>query len=67
MTNMDIRFRARVAGVPLWKIAEKMGISEPTIMRRLRKELSPEEKQKYFDAIQTILVEIAKQTPDENN
>ena len=60
MANMDIRFKARAAGVPLWKIAAKMGVSEPTIHRRLRKELSRKEKKVYFDLIHEIAEEQAK-------
>lgn len=42
--NRDIRLYARANDVPLWKIASAMKISEPTISRRLRQELSQEEK-----------------------
>lgn len=51
MANEDIKLEARGNGVPLWQIAEKLGISEPTITRRLRKELTAEEKiknQSYY-------------------
>ena len=60
MANMDIRFKAKAAGVPFWKIGEKMGVSEVTIIRRLRKELSPEQKKQYFDIIQLIVSERAR-------
>lgn len=59
MANLDVRFKAKAAGVPLWKIAERLGVTEVTISRRLRKELSPEQKQQYFDAIQQIVSERA--------
>lgn len=64
MANMDIRFKAKAAGVPFWKIGEKMGVSEVTIIRRLRKELSPEEKQRYLAVIQQIVSERAKEALD---
>lgn len=54
MANEDVKFEARGNGVPLWQIAEKLGISEPTITRRLRKELTAEEKTK----IRAIIAEI---------
>lgn len=60
MANLDLRFKAKAAGVPFWKIAEKLGVTEVTITRRLRKELSPEQKQLYLDVIQQIVAERAK-------
>ena len=60
MANMDLRFKAKAAGVPFWKIAEKLGVTEVTITRRFRKELSPEQKQMYLDVIQQIVSERAK-------
>lgn len=60
MANMDIRFKAKAAGVPFWKIAEKLGVTEVTITRRFRKELNPEQKQMYLDIIQQIVIERAK-------
>lgn len=60
MANMDIRFKAKAAGVPFWKIGEKLGVTEVTIVRRLRKELSPEQKKMYLDVIQQIVSERAK-------
>lgn len=51
MTNTDIRLKAKENGVPLWKIADKLNISEPTMTRKLRKELSDEEKTKIIGII----------------
>lgn len=51
MTNTDIRLKAKANGVPLWKIADKLNISEPTMTRKLRKELSDEEKTKIIGII----------------
>jgi len=55
MANMDIRRTAKANGVPLWKICEVMGVSEPTLTRRLRKELPESEKEK----IRNIIAELA--------
>ena len=60
MANMDIRFKAKAANVPFWKIGEKLGVSEVTIVRRLRKELSADQKKIYFDAIQAVIADRAK-------
>ena len=40
MENQEIRFLAKVKGVPLWKIALEMGISDMTLYRKLRVPLS---------------------------
>ena len=60
MANQDLRFRAKSLSVPFWKIGEKLGVSEATIVRRFRKELSPEKKKMYLDIIQQIVMERAK-------
>jgi hypothetical protein len=54
MQNMGIRLAARGAGVPLWRVAEEMGVSEPTMTRWLRKELPAEEQQRILAAIERI-------------
>lgn len=50
MENKDLRIIAKEAHVPLWKIAELMGISEFTLSRKLRFEL-PEETAFLFKSI----------------
>jgi hypothetical protein len=55
MENMDIRLKARGAGVPLWRIAKVLKVSEPTLTRKLRTVLSPDEKAK----ISTIIAELS--------
>lgn len=54
MSNSDVRTAAKNAGVCLYQIAAVMGISEPTMTRKLRFELSLEEKQAIFKAIAQI-------------
>lgn len=60
MPNLDVRFKARSLSVPLWKVAKAMGIGTNTLYTRLRKELSAEEKQKFFDVIQRVAIEQAQ-------
>lgn len=55
MNNDLIKAEARRWAVPLWQIAEQIGISEATMTRRLRKELSQEETDKMFDIIHDIV------------
>ena len=61
MQNMTIRTVAKENNVKLWQIAERLKISEPTMTRKLRHELSKEESQKLL----TIIFEIAEEC--ENN
>jgi hypothetical protein len=56
MKNQEIRLAARGAGVPLWQLAEALGVSEPTMTRKLRHELSDDEKARIL----TIIHELAK-------
>lgn len=54
MCNMDLRQKAKEKGVFFWQIARKMGVSEPTMIRRLRFELPEQEKQKYLSIIDKL-------------
>ena len=60
-SNQIIRDYARSKGVYLYEIATACGISEPTITRRLRVELSDDEKRELFAVIDRIAVEHADQ------
>lgn len=57
MQNQDLRTVAKAKGVCLWEVAERLKISEPTITRKLRRELSAEEKKKIFSLIDEIAAE----------
>ena len=56
MANMDIRQLILDKGIRFWEVAEKMGIADGTLSKKLRRELSPEEKR----IIRDIIEEIAK-------
>lgn len=60
MSNADVRTAAKNAGVFLYQIAAAMGISEPTMTRKLRFELSDKEKEPFFEAIKQISSENKK-------
>lgn len=47
MYNKDIRTYAKENNVKLWQIAKAMGISEPTMTRKLRSELPEQGKQTF--------------------
>ena len=54
MKNVEIRERARKKGVKLWEIAKQLGISPETMSRRLRRELTAEEKEAMMQAIMAV-------------
>ena len=57
MENIKIRVAARVAGVPFWKIAQKIGISEPTLTRWLRVPLDADREALIMAAIDELAKE----------
>ena len=57
MCNVDVRTTAKKSGVFLYELAERLGISEPTMTRLLRKELSDSKKQELLAGIADIVSE----------
>lgn len=58
MANQDIRRTAAGSGVKLWQIAEALGIADCNLSRKLRKELSGEEKDRIFAIIKELSREV---------
>lgn len=58
MTNREIRRTAAGAGVKLWQIAEALGIADCSLSRKLRRELSIEEKEKILKIIKNLSQEV---------
>ena len=54
MKNQEIRLAARGAGIPLWQLAEAIGVSEPTMTRKLRHELPEDEKVHIMEIIHQL-------------
>ena len=52
-----IRLKARNKRIPLWEIAERIGISEATISRWLRVQLSEEKESRILKAMEEITEE----------
>ena len=52
--NKDIKVKARKSGVLIWEIADRLGIADTTMSRRLRYELSDKEKELIVSAIDEI-------------
>lgn len=57
LANAYIRKTAKTKGVMLWEVAKDIGISEPTMTRKMRVELPAEEKQRIFKIIDDIATE----------
>ena len=55
--NEGVRRAARAAGIPLWRIAAAIGVSEPTMCRWLRFPL-PEDKEK---SIMSAITELSRE------
>lgn len=58
MHNEIIRRYAAGKGVKLWQVAEALGIADTSLSRKMRKELSTEEKQKIFRIIDDLAKEV---------
>ena len=58
MKNMDIRLYARGNGVQHWRLARALGVSEPTLTRWLRDELTEEKKKEYRALIDELAEEM---------
>lgn len=58
MSNLDIREAATLAGVKLWQIADALGIADFNLSRKLRRELSPAEKERIFKIISDLSGEV---------
>ena len=52
--NVDIRELEKTFGVAQWQVAAKLGISESTLIKRMRFELCPDEKAKVCTAIDDL-------------
>ena len=60
MQNLIIRKTAKEKRVPLWAVADKLNISEPTMTRKLRHELPPEETAHILALIDQLAKEAAQ-------
>jgi AraC-like DNA-binding protein len=52
--NIDIRDKAKQADVKLWEIGEKLGMSESTFSRFLRKETDENTKNRILSIIEEL-------------
>ena len=56
MRNLDIRKAAKEANIYLWQIAEALGINDGNFSRKLRRELSDDEKGKILAIIMHLSI-----------
>ena len=52
--NTDIRTALKLAKVPIWACAAEMGVHENTLLRKLRFELSENEKKQILSIVDKI-------------
>lgn len=59
--NLEIREAAKAAGVKMWQLAEKFGVSEFTLCRWMRKEFSEVRKAEALSYISQIRDEMQEE------
>lgn len=57
--NENVRKAARVAGIPLWAVAAKIQVSEPTLTRWLRVQLPHDKEERILSAIAELAQEVS--------
>ena len=54
LKNSKVRLAAMEAGVKLWQVAERLGINDGNLSRKLRRELPLEEQDRILEIIQEL-------------
>ena len=54
MANEAVKDAARSSGIYLWEVAQRLGIADTTLSRKLRRELTAAERERVFKAIEAI-------------
>ena len=54
MKNFEIRETAARAGVKLWEVADALGVADSTFSRKMRHELSDEERSQVLRIIDEL-------------
>lgn len=55
--NTDVQTKIKECGLMKWEVAEAIGITDSTFSKWLRRELSTEQKDRIFAAIEQIVAE----------
>ena len=72
MKNQEINEAFEKSGIKKWQAAEVLGIADTTFSKKLRKELSEDEKQKILTVIEQLKIQkgawlYARYSKDEDN
>ena len=54
MKNKDLKDAFRVAGIRQWEVAEAMGVSEMTLVKWMRVELTEYKRQRILAALEQL-------------
>lgn len=54
IANMEVRTAAKKAGIRLWQVAERLGVSDGNFSRKLRRELPTEDCEKVLSIIREL-------------
>lgn len=60
MKNKDVRSAIADAGLRMWQVAEALNIADTTFCRKLRRELSDDDKARVYAAIAELAKEAAR-------
>lgn len=52
--NMDLRIAMKLHGVPFWKLADALNVSEVTVYRKFRHELPDDQKKEIMKIIEKL-------------
>ena len=54
LNNQEIRLMAKKQGIRMWAVAKRLGVSEATMTRMLRADLSASDQQRIVTAINDL-------------
>lgn len=52
--NQDLKMLAAGKGVKLWEIAMEFGVTDSTFSKKLRKELTGEDRERFIKAVNSV-------------
>lgn len=59
--NQELRSAMKTRKVFIWEITDRLGIHETTLIKKLRKQLTPEQTKKIFSIIEELHLEKIKE------
>ena len=57
MRNKEIRDYIKSKGIPMWRVAERLGIADSNFSRMLRYEISEEKKKEIMHIVDELVTE----------